>query len=50
MKEKVNKSLQQATNAKTSWLANMSHELRTPMHGIIGKHHILLSALLHSHR
>jgi len=34
--QKLNRQLQQASDAKSNFLANMSHELRTPMNAILG--------------
>jgi signal transduction histidine kinase/CheY-like chemotaxis protein len=36
-----NRSLKQATEAKSKFLANMSHEIRTPMNGVIGMTELL---------
>ncbi len=39
----VQKSLEEANNAKTKFLANMSHEIRTPMNGIMGMIQLMLA-------
>ncbi|MCL2079857.1 MAG: response regulator [Oscillospiraceae bacterium] len=41
--QKTMKSLEIASNAKSSFLANMSHEIRTPMNAIIGMSELLLN-------
>lgn len=39
----IQKSLEEANNAKTQFLANMSHEVRTPMNGVMGMIQLVLA-------
>ncbi|XOV93322.1 MAG: response regulator [Bacteroidota bacterium] len=39
--ETINKELEAATQAKSTFLAKMSHEIRTPMNAIIGFSHLI---------